>query len=466
MSTKDDLIAAIRAAEELEIRAGRKHYRDFIPLIKPDYDMQWFHGVIADKLQAFSEGIIKKMMILMPPQHGKTEIATRLFPPYLLGLNPDLKVAIASYAGSIASGFNRSIQRYMDNETYARIFPNTKLNNSQIFHTNKDGYTRTDKKFDIIEHKGSVKTVGRGGALTSETVDIGIIDDLFKDRAEARSSIISEAAWDWYVAVFKTRLHNDSQQLFMTTRWDEFDVAGRALDTEPGEWEVITFPAIRTEDVNEYDIRAVGEALYPSKHSLEKLLGVQKQSEIIFNALYQQNPRGISALLIYPEVYEIPELPESDYHFWGLDFGSTVSKTTLVKCVEDPENFYMDECCYQPSMSAKELHMCLVGNGYKSGQPVYCDHRPTTINELRLLGVNAGNAIKGEGSVEAGIIKMKEKKLWITKRSTNARRESNNYRWESINGIITQVPEKKGFEHFWDGARYARYTHFFQGSRR
>jgi hypothetical protein len=231
-------------------------------------------------------------------------------------------------------------------------------------------------------------------------------------------------------------------------------VAGRVLDSEPGEWEVITFPAIRTEDVNDYDIREVGEALYPKKHSLEKLESVKKQSEIIFNALYQQNPRGLSSLLIYPDVGEIPELPVHESKYWGLDFGFTVSKTTLSKIVEDTENRYFDECCYEPDLQPAEIVTVLYANGYQEGEPVYCDHKPSIVNPLRVLGVNAVPAIKGEGSVEAGIMVMHQKKMWLTKRSKNGRREANNYRWESVNGIITGTPEKKGFEHFWDGCRY------------
>lgn len=461
-----EILEALAVIEELERRNASRSFKGFIPWIKPDYDMQWFHAYIAQKLDEFTLGLHKKMMIFMPPQHGKTELATRLYSPHRLGVRPDDKIAIATYSGTIASNFNRAIQRYMDSERYAAVFPETKLNYSQIFKTNVDGFSRTDKKFEIVNKKGMVKTVGRGGSLTSETVDLGIIDDIFKDRAEARSQVISEAAWDWYLSVFKTRLHNDSQQLFMTTRWDENDVAGRILESEPNEWEIIKFPAIREADICAYDIREEGEALYPSKHSLEKLLSVKNQSEIIFNALYQQNPRAASQLLIYPEVYDIDEFPDTDYKYWGIDFGFTTSKTVIVRICETPDAYFLDECCYEPNVSAEGIKLILEANGYKSGEQVFCDHKPTIVNELRLMRIAASNAIKGEGSVEAGIQHMQKKKIYITKRSVNARREAGDYRWVAINGQITNIPEKKGKEHFWDGARYGTYTHHFQGKRR
>lgn len=460
--SNSDLIASLQALDELIYRRARTDYRTFVLATKADYDMQWFHAVICSKLQSFAEGRIKNLMILMPPQHGKSQLATRQFPPFLLGRDPDVKIAVASYSQTVASGFNRAIQLNIDNEIYGEIFPETKLNYSQIFGTNADNVSRNDKLMEIVGHAGNVRTVGRGGSLTSHTVDIGIIDDLYKDRAEAISPTISESAYQWYLDVFKTRLHNDSQQLMMNTRWDNLDLAGRLLMTEPDEWEIVKFKGIKTADIVEYDPREIGQALYPSKHSLERLLQIEKNSEVTFNSLYQQEPGGAKSLLIYPNVYEIPYLPESDHYFWGLDLGKTVSKTVLTKGCRDHVGHYLDELCYKPDISAAEIKILLIGNGYKEGQVVWTDHKPSFINELRLIGINAANAIKGEGSVVAGINKMKEKKIYITKRSVNARREANNYRFIAFMNIITNEPEKKGFEHFWDSARYGLYGDYFQ----
>ena len=250
--------------------------------------MQWFHKLICDKLQDFNDGRIKKLMIFMPPQHGKSELSTRQFPAYLLGKNPNRKIVVASYNATLASRFNRDIQRVVDTELYHSVFPKTLLNESNIV-TVSDSYLRNSEIFEIVGHNGFLKTVGRGGALTGTPVDIGIIDDPLKDRAEAQSSVIRESLWSWYEDVFETRLHNDSQQILIQTRWHVDDLAGRLLKRDD-DWEVLTLEAIKETDFD-YDIRDFGQPLWGEKHSLQRILKVKQNSPITFGSLYQQNPK-------------------------------------------------------------------------------------------------------------------------------------------------------------------------------
>jgi len=463
ISERSKLIQAIKAADELLIRKCRSVYGTFVRTIKPDYDMQWFQAYICKRLDAFASGEVKKLMILMPPQHGKTELATRLFPPYLLGKNPDYRIAITSYSDSIASGFNRAIQRNIDNEKYGRIFPETKLNNSKIFGTNYGNFSRTEHKFEIVNRRGSLKSVGRGGSLTSEPVDIGIIDDLYKDREEAKSLTISESAWNWYVDVFRTRLHNDSQQLIMNTRWDENDICGRLLIEEPGSWEVIKFPAIRTEDINDYDPRIPGEALWPDRHSLEKIEDQRKLSQVSFNSLYQQDPKPNTDILIFPNWIEIPLWPDNlEKVTWGLDFGKTTGINALVKCAIEGDNVYFKEYLYEPGIPPADIKDVLIRSGYHTDQIVYCDHMPGKIHELRRLNIIAAPAIKGEGSVSSGIDKLREYKCHYTVDSVNMKMELNNYQYICYGKIITNVPVDE-FNHLLDACRYAVYSRFFRG---
>ena len=74
-------------------------------------------------LEAFAEGRVRRLMISMPPQHGKSVGATTLLPAYLLGLDPDLRIAIASYSASLASKFNRRVQRILCSAEYGELFP-------------------------------------------------------------------------------------------------------------------------------------------------------------------------------------------------------------------------------------------------------------------------------------------------------------------------------------------------------
>jgi hypothetical protein len=458
--SRKELIQSIRAASELLKRKAKSSFKPFVRYIKDDYEMEWFHGYICEKLDEFAHGQIKKLMILMPPQHGKSELATRLFPAYLLGLNPDLRIAITSYSDSIAGGFNRSVQRYIDQEKYNDLFPETLLNNSKIFKTNYDNYTRTEHKFEIPGKRGSLKAVGRGGSLTSEPVDIGIIDDLYKDRTEAKSMTVSQAAWDWYVDVFRTRFHNGSQQLIMNTRWDENDICGRLLEEEKGQWEVIKFPAIRTEDVCNYDPRQPGEALWESKHSTEKIMAQKALSQVSYNSLYQQDPKPNTEILIFPDWISIPEWPSFiDRHVWGLDFGKTTGINALVKAATNGSDAYFQECCYAPNMDCEAIKSVLIANGYKEGEIVFCDHQPAKINELRRMGVAAMPAVKGEGSIDAGITYLKKFKCHYTANSTNIKMEINNYQWVCYGKIITNIPVDE-FNHLCDSCRYALYSRY------
>jgi phage terminase large subunit-like protein len=345
---------------------AKRNFADFVTYVKEGYDMQWFHQVICDKLTKFQEGKIKKLMIFVPPQHGKSELSTRLFPAYLLGKNPDLKTVIASYNATLSSRFNRDVQRIIDSDLYHDVFPNTLLNESNVV-TIAGSYLRNSEIFEIVNHKGFLKSVGRGGALTGTPVDIGIIDDPIKDRAEAQSITIREGLWAWYCDVFETRLHNNSQQILIQTRWDKDDLAGRLLKRD-SDWDVVIFEAIK-ENNYDYDIREIGEPLWGQKHSLERLLKVKETSPITFGSLYQQDPQpteGVGILwnsqLI--ERLRITTKPDFKRVVVAIDPATTSTKdsdeTGIVVCAKDEhgKGYVLEDLSgrYTPNEWAKVSH--------------------------------------------------------------------------------------------------------------
>lgn len=263
----------------------------FLQYSIPKYQLKWFHKAIADYCQKLLIGEIKNLAIFLPPQHGKSTVVSEAFPAWALGKNPDLKIVGSSYASSLAMKVSRNIQRIIDSPEYSDLFPDTFLNGSNV-RTNIRGYLRNVDIFETVGHRGFYKAVGVGGGLTGTPVDIAIIDDPVKDAMEAYSPIYRERVWEWYTSVLQTRLHNDSHQLFIMTRWHEDDLAGRILEREPENWTVLSIPAIREskDDGNDFDPRAVGEALWPERHSLERLLEAKKRSARVFSALYQQCP--------------------------------------------------------------------------------------------------------------------------------------------------------------------------------
>ena len=228
--------------EKLKLEAPTSFSR-FLGYSNPKYELEWFHKLIADHCQMLLEGKIKNLMVFMPPQHGKSEIISRNFPAWALGQNPDLKIVGCSYSSDLAQQFSRSIQRTIDSKEYQAIFPATYLNGSNT-RMDARGYLRNIDLFEMVGHRGFYKAVGVGGSLTGTPVDIAIIDDPVKDANEANSITYRQRVWDWYNTVLSTRLHNNSRQLFIMTRWHEDDLAGRILKAEPQEWTVLAIPAI------------------------------------------------------------------------------------------------------------------------------------------------------------------------------------------------------------------------------
>lgn len=241
----------------------------------------------------------------MIPTHN-SELSTRRTPAFMLGKKPDTKAAIIAYNHTFASKFNRDVQRIIDSEEYKEVFKDTRLSGSV---KDSQGYLRNNHEFEVVGKRGSLISVGVGGGLTGNRVDVGFIDDPFKDAKDAWSPVVRENVWEWYTTVFETRLHNDSQQLITLTRWHEDDLAGRILKKEADLWEVVSFPAIKVNDNNPDDPREVGEALWEERHSKEKLLQAKAKSEITFESLYQQDPKPMKGLL-YSRFATYEKLPD------------------------------------------------------------------------------------------------------------------------------------------------------------
>ena len=288
-----------------------------------------FHFAYYEVLTRFAMGEIKKLMITMPPQHGKSEGATRRLPAFVLGQDPDKRIAIVSYNAIKARKFNRELQRIMDDDRYYELFPQTLLAGQASYQEQgrrSRNYARNSDECEIVGYQGSFKTIGVGGSLTGEPVDMLIMDDLYKDASSAWSPVIRQNVADWYDTVASTRLHNDSQQLLVFTRWHMEDLAGRLLEQEgiydpienPQGWLLVSFPAIQNRPPSEQDPRAEGEPLWPERHSLEKLLEIKGRSPTVFESLYQQNPQPSQGLM-YEEFTCYTDLPSRSYSVAYID---------------------------------------------------------------------------------------------------------------------------------------------------
>lgn len=308
------LRAIDRNPEWILQEAARRSLLRFATYLKPGFKQTPFHISYYRILDKFARGEIRNLIIQAPTQHGKSEGSSRLLPAMMLGLNPDLKIILASYADTIAKDFNRDVQRLIDCDEYRGVFPETRLNGSNVV-TVATNYLRNSSVFEIVGHIGSLRVVGRGGSLTSKTADVMIFDDLYKDSSEANSPVVRIGAWDWYTKVARTRLHNDSQQLIVFTRWHPEDIIGKIIDSEPvivakrwsdledvqrGTWVLVNFEAIKTGEPTEIDPRKPGEPLWPERHSLEKLQALRALDPIGFECMQQGNPGNAEGRLYQP----------------------------------------------------------------------------------------------------------------------------------------------------------------------
>lgn len=277
---------------ECQRQNAKRHFPIYLDYIDPNYTRQWFHTLIATKCQQLILGGTPKsrLMIFVPPQHGKSQIVSRQLPAWALGINPNFKIVGSSYSSTLAQSFSRAVQRTIDSPEYGEVFPDTNLNKSPRGGTSK-GTVRTLDVFEVVGANGFYKAVGVGGSLTGTPVDLGIIDDPIKDALEAGSEVYRNRIWDWYTDVFLTRLHNNSKQILIMTRWHEDDLAGRLLKREPELWEVVRIPAIREQELTTpEDPRTLGEALWEERHSLQRLRETEERSPRTFASLYQQRP--------------------------------------------------------------------------------------------------------------------------------------------------------------------------------
>lgn len=259
----------------------------------PEYQAGWVHEEICQKLDEFLDKVRRKesprLMLTMPPRSGKTEIASRRFPAYVLGRYPDTSIIATSYSSDLASRNNRDVQRVMDNNHYLNLFPDSTLSGKNSNNKNQT-YLRNSDIFEVVGHKGVYKSAGVGAGITGMGGDILIIDDVFKDRSEADSPTIRNKVYNWYTSTLYTRLAPGGGILIIMTRWHVDDLCGRLLekDKDAKQWEIIEYPAIATHNEPH---RKKGEALHPERYPLEELLRIKSDvGSRDWEALYQQHP--------------------------------------------------------------------------------------------------------------------------------------------------------------------------------
>lgn len=292
---------------------ARRKLIQFIKRMKPNYLAGWVHHDICRRLEKFvadvEEGKHPRLMLFVPPRHGKSLIASDMFPSWVLGQHPDWEFIAASYNVSLPLEFSRNIRDRMKDEAYQQLFP--KVNLRQDSQSAERWVTRQG---------GGYIAAGVGSGITGKGAHILTIDDPIKDAEEADSETIREKAWSWWSSTASTRLAPNSGVLVIQTRWHDADLSGKLIDQmkelrkenapedEIDNWEIIEYPALATEnewlvsdgsvvrqaerpDPDAYLLRKKGEALHPDRYDKKFLMRKKRTMQPRhWSALMQQNP--------------------------------------------------------------------------------------------------------------------------------------------------------------------------------
>lgn len=313
---------------------ARRNLIDFTMYGKSNYKPNWHHYLIADRLEMVAKGEITRLIINLPPRHGKTELGTRRFPGWYFGNYDNKEMISISYNADLAALFGSQARDIIASHEYREIF-DTELshdnaakaewkvvrNRYEEIPCTKCGATNWHHKtfgravcrscgalgqFPSSNISGFFSATGIDGSVSGKGAHVLNIDDPIKSRREAESKTYRKRLWDFYASTAYTRLYKNGGIVMILTRWHEDDLAGMVLRNKAEKWELLKLPAIADEDEEFYlynqdyreklktDFvgRKKGEALWVSEFPLSDLeVKMQVMGSYEFSALYQQSPQ-------------------------------------------------------------------------------------------------------------------------------------------------------------------------------
>lgn len=245
---------------------------DWLEQVTPSWTWRWKYQLyIQHYLDQITQGALEKLMLFIPPRHGKSEMVTVRYPVYRIEQDPKFRVIVGAYNQTLAEKFSRKSRRIAG----ARFA----LSNER--HAAED--------WETLEG-GGLRAVGVGGGITGQGGNLIVIDDPIKNREEANSQVYRDKVYDWYTDDLYTRREPGAVIILIMTRWHEDDLAGRILASEDGpNWHVITLPAEAEE--NDPLGRQPGEALNPDRYPVPELKKIHSVLQRAYWALYQQRPQ-------------------------------------------------------------------------------------------------------------------------------------------------------------------------------
>ncbi len=289
-----------KSVNSIITQMARDNFLAFCQLMLSDkpYEVSKIHKVMADVLVDAYEKVCKgekvRIILSVPPRHGKSVTASVMFPAWALGKNPDLRFILSTYAADLAEVNGRKARDIIASPQYQTVFPNIRLR-ADLKSKRK---WMIQKKVDTNWLDGGDFTgVGVGGSVTGRGADIIIVDDPHKGRIEAESSTDRQRVYEYYKSTLYSRLEGHGAVILIMQRWHEDDLVGRLTDPDndesKDEWTIVNFPAVAEED--EYHngelFRKRGEPLWPEKFGLDVLANIRmNQGPYNWSSQYQQEP--------------------------------------------------------------------------------------------------------------------------------------------------------------------------------
>ena len=273
-----------RAEEFVHQDKAQQNFMDFVAMMWPSFIGGKHHRMVAEKLEAVARGELKRLIINMPPRHTKSEFASYLFPAWMIGKKPNMKIMQATHTADLSIRFGRKVKNLMETKEYQALF---------------DVRLRSDSKAAYrweTDDGGEYYAAGVGGNIAGRGADLFIVDDPHSEQ-DAMSPTALENAWDWYTSGPRQRLQPGGAIILVMTRWGENDLTARLLkqaarDPKADQWEVIELPAILDS----------GAALWPEYWKIEELEKIRASIPLTqWNAQYMQKPTSDTAAIIKRE---------------------------------------------------------------------------------------------------------------------------------------------------------------------
>jgi len=273
-----------------------------------------FHKHLAAALTEVVYGNEKRLIIIAPPQHGKSELVSIRFPPFWLGHHPDHPVILTSYGGALAFRNSRAARNVVESQEYRLVFPETET----------DPRSRAVDQWKIHQRQGFVVAAGVGGPITGHGAGAGVIDDPVQSWAQAQSDTFRNSVWEWYQGTFRTRIWEGGAIVLIMTRWHQDDLVGRLLEDQPNIWKVLHYTAVCDDPEMDPLHRKMDAPLSPSRYSYKELMQIKEDvGPTVWTAEYQGRPAppegGFFAVHMIEYIHEdvLPE-PNRVVRFWDL----------------------------------------------------------------------------------------------------------------------------------------------------